>query len=80
MQLGPQVGELEPVLLQLGQQLELLQLGQQLELLQLVLLRSHQIERSLQVRRRQQLSDLRQQQFLRVPLLLAMESRYRLYL
>jgi hypothetical protein len=49
MQLGPQVGELEPVeqlvLLQLGQQLEL---GQrellQLELLQLVLVRSHQIE------------------------------------
>jgi hypothetical protein len=49
MQLGPQVGELEPVLLlvlgqlgqQLGQQLVLLQLV----LLQLVLLRSHQIER-----------------------------------
>jgi hypothetical protein len=42
MQLGPQVGELEPVLLQLEQgQLELLQL----ELLQLVLVRSHQIER-----------------------------------
>jgi hypothetical protein len=44
MQLEPQVGELEPVLLlvlgQLGQQLVLLQLV----LLQLVLLRSHQIE------------------------------------